>query len=181
MYHTKVDEQLSIRMLKINEAKKLLSLINDSRSYLSPWISWITEIQTIYDAEDYIRYCFEAYANRTQLDAGIFYYDRLVGIISFDEFDWDHRIGYIGYLLNKNAQGKGIMTRAIATMVEQAFTHFKLNKVEIRVATTNERSQAIPERLNFKKEGVLRSAEKLKDKYIDNIVYGLLKNEWDKQ
>lgn len=181
MYHFKVDEQLTIRMLKINEAKKILSLINFSRSYLSHWIAWIDDILTIDDAEDYIRYCFEAYANREQLDAGIFYYDRLVGIVSFDEFDWDHQIGYISYLLNKSDQGKGIMTRAVTAMVEQAFAYFKLNKVEIRVATENERSQAIPERLNFKKEGVLRSIERLKGEYIDNIVYGLLRDEWFKQ
>lgn len=181
MYHFKVDHQLTIRMLKINEATKLLSLINYSRPYLSPWISWIDNIQTIDDAEDYIRYCFDAYAHRDQLDAGLFYKNRLVGVVSYDEFDWEHRIGYIGYFLNKKEQGKGIMTRAVQAMIGQAFTYFKLNKIEIRVATENERSQAIPERLHFKKEGVLRSVEKLKGKYVDNIVYGLLKDEWIKR
>lgn len=39
------------------------------------------------------------------------------------------------------------------------------------------RELGTPERLEFKNEGIIRSAEKVYDKYLDHVVYGLLKND----
>lgn len=50
--------------------------------------------------------------------------------------------------------------------------------MEINVATKNFRSAAIPNRLGFKKEGVIRNYEFLNGEYLDRTIYGLLKNEW---
>lgn len=70
------------------------------------------------------------------------------------------------------------MTRACQAMITYAFHTMKLNKVEIRCATENVRSRAIPERLGFKEEGLIRQAEWLYDHYVDLVVYGLLASEW---
>ena len=53
-----------------------------------------------------------------------------------------------------------------------------LNRIEIRCATQNVRSRAIPERLGFKEEGLIRDAEWLYDHYVDHIVYGMLESDW---
>jgi hypothetical protein len=49
-----------------------------------------------------------------------------------------------------------------------------LNRVEIHAATENRRSRAIPERLGFRQEGVLRDYERVGDRYVDIVVYSLL-------
>ena len=53
----------------------------------------------------------------------------------------------------------------------------ELRKIEINVASKNTKSKAIPERLGFKKEGVIRNFEYLNSEYLDRTVYGLLKEE----
>ena len=63
-------------------------------------------------------------------------------------------------------------------MITYAFDVYGLNKVEIHCATENRRSCAIPERLGFKQEGVLRQGEWLYDHFVDLAVYGLLASEW---
>ncbi|MCL6443454.1 MAG: GNAT family N-acetyltransferase [Alicyclobacillus sp.] len=43
---------------------------------------------------------------------------------------------------------------------------------------TNVKSRAIPERLGFTKEGVLRQVFKHPDRFADSVVYSLLAEEW---
>jgi ribosomal-protein-serine acetyltransferase len=49
--------------------------------------------------------------------------------------------------------------------------------VEIHVGTENRKSRAIPERLGFQQEGVLRDYERVGDRYLDIVVYALLAEE----
>ena len=83
----------------------------------------------------------------------------------------------MGYWLDKEAQGTGLMTRSCSALLEHAFAELDLNRVEIRCAVDNARSRAIPERLGFRLEGQLRQAEWLYDRFVDHAVYGLLARE----
>jgi len=51
--------------------------------------------------------------------------------------------------------------------------------MEIRVAAGNARSRGIAERLGFTQEGILRQAEYSSEGPQDQIVYGLLREEWE--
>jgi ribosomal-protein-serine acetyltransferase len=62
--------------------------------------------------------------------------------------------------------------------VTYAFDQYHLNKVEILCATGNTRSRAIPERLGFTQEGIIRQGERFHDHYNDLVVYGMLASEW---
>ena len=48
------------------------------------------------------------------------------------------------------------MTAAVRLLADHALTVWQLNRVEIHVVTENRRSRAIPERLGFREEGMLR-------------------------
>src|SRR5699024_583034 len=117
-------------------------------------------------------------ATRSSLTIGVFYDERIVGIVTFNKYNWRNRIGYIGYWLGEPYQGKGIMTESVKALIQYGFTKLRLNRVEIHCATENIKSQAIPKRLGFKKEGHLREAEWLYDHFVDHFVYGLLTSDW---
>jgi ribosomal-protein-serine acetyltransferase len=70
------------------------------------------------------------------------------------------------------------MTEAVRALTTLAFDEWRLNRIEIRVATENERSAAVPERLGFVREGVLRQVERHADGFKDNVVYSMLSEEW---
>ncbi len=80
--------------------------------------------------------------------------------------------------MTQRDEGKGIVTQACQAIIDYIFDDLKLNRVEIRCATQNVRSRAIPERLGFKTEGILRQSEWLYNHFVNHIVYGLLVSEW---
>lgn len=71
--------------------------------------------------------------------------------------------------------GRGGGGRAV---VDYAFGRLGLHRVEIRCAADNHRSRAIPERLGFTQEGVLRESGYLNGRFVDMVVYGVLASEW---
>lgn len=68
------------------------------------------------------------------------------------------------------------MTNACQAVIDYCFNELNLKRIEIRVATENHKSLAIPERLGFEKEGCLRSVEWLYDHFVDHVVFGLINN-----
>jgi ribosomal-protein-serine acetyltransferase len=59
-------------------------------------------------------------------------------------------------------------------LVDHALATWRLNRVEIVVATENRRSRAIPERLGFHEEGTLRQFQLVDGRYLDCVSYSML-------
>lgn len=175
-----IDEEMQLRMLSARDANALFSLTNASREYLQKWLPWLDNIKSEEDTLEFIKSTFYTYNNRQAITAGIFLYEELVGVISFQSLDFTHNIGTIGYWLGEKYQGRGVMTKAVEHLVTYGFENLQLNRIEIRVATRNESSIAIPKRLQFKNEGILRQAERLHQRYVDHVMYSMLREEWDK-
>jgi len=86
----------------------------------------------------------------------------------------------IGYWLAKEFEGKGLMTKSCKVLVDYAFHESKLKRVQIRCATGNVKSCRIPERLGFRKEGLVLQAEYLYGRFVDLVVYGMTDIQWSR-
>jgi ribosomal-protein-serine acetyltransferase len=102
----------------------------------------------------------------------------LCGVAAYHPIDWENRSAALGYWLAADHQGRGLMTRAVRALVTHAFTELGLNRVEIRCAVGNGKSRAIPLRLGFSEEGVVREAQWLNGRFVDHAVYGMLARDW---
>ena len=103
--------------------------------------------------------------------------NKVVGRIGIYKIDNQNKIGELGYWIGQNMQGKGIVTKSCKGLIDFCFKGMNLNRVEIKCGTENIKSQTIPQRLNFVKEGVLRQAELVHGKFIDLYMYSLCKND----
>lgn len=99
-------------------------------------------------------------------------------MIGYVNLDWGNRSTRVGYWLDEGQQGRGAMTAAVRLLVDHALTVWRLNRVEIIVATGNRRSRAIPERLGFHKEGTLRQFQLIDGRYLDCVSYSMLTADW---
>lgn len=177
MFALAVDRALQLRLMEGHQAPLLFALIEKNRTYLRSWLPWLDDNTAIADSRNFIDCARERYANREGLDMGIWHREILVGVIGFQQFSWGSQSGELGYWLDADAQGAGIMTRCCRALIDHAFTKLELNRVEIRCAVDNAPSRAIPERLGFRQEGHLRQVEWLYDHFVDHVVYGLLVGE----
>jgi ribosomal-protein-serine acetyltransferase len=145
-----------------------------NREHLEAFSRWMIPDYSLESARTFI---IESITNRLQkkdLRLGIFRESKLIGSIGFVHFDLDAKKTEIGYWIDKDEERRGIITRACRVLIDYAFNELEMNRVEIRCSTKNLRSAAVPERLGFTKEAVLRQSERLKDGLHDFSVYSLL-------
>ena len=91
--------------------------------------------------------------------------------------DYENKKTTIGYWLDKEHQGKGVMTRSVKILINFAFTELGLNRIQINCAPENTKSSSIPKRLGFTKEGIARQSEWLYDHFVDWEQYSLIKTD----
>ncbi|WP_080871929.1 GNAT family N-acetyltransferase [Oceanobacillus timonensis] len=178
MFYYKMDDHLILRQIQMEDANALFMTVENAREKLREWLPWIEATRHINDCLAFIDLCLQGAERRQSLNVGIFEGRKLIGSINFNFIDWQNGSTSIGYWLDPMHQKKGIMTSAVQVMIDYAFYTLRLNRVEIRAATHNKKSRAIPERLQFRKEGIIRQGEWLYDHYEDLVVYGLLAREW---
>jgi ribosomal-protein-serine acetyltransferase len=166
----------SLRLLEESDAGELYALIEADRADLSEWMPWAPG-QTLEDTRAFLR-GRKQLADDDGFQAAIVIDGRTVGEIGYHRVEWQHRSTSIGYWLASAAQGRGTMTRAVRALVDWAFRGWRLNRVEVLAAPGNARSRAVVERLGFTEEGTLRQAERLGQRYLDNVVYSVLASEW---
>lgn len=166
-----------LRLLRESDADELHALIDADRAYLSRFMAWAPS-QNAEDTREFIRDTWRQITANNGLQTAIISGDEIIGVVGFHAVNWTHRTTSIGYWLGENHQGKGTMTLAVRTLIDHALDIWQLNRVEIRIATENRRSRAIPEHLGFIEEGTLRQAERIGDRYLDNVVYSILRGDW---
>jgi ribosomal-protein-serine acetyltransferase len=118
------------------------------------------------------------FADGNGFNAGIRYKGKLVGMIGLHAIDRANRKTSIGYYIAEEAQGKGIVTKSVKAILDYVFRELGLNRVEIRCGVHNKKSRAIPERLGFVQEGIIRDGEWLYDHFHDLVVYSMLAKDW---
>ena len=174
MFSHRVDTHSELRLLEEHHAELLLALVEQNRERHPE----IPQLASLEDARMYIKRDLALFAENKGLGIGIWYQENLAGAVRYHEIDWTNRSTELGYWLGAAFEGKGLITTACQVMIDHAFNELGLNRVVISCASENQRSRAIAEKLGFTQEGILRQSDWLKDGFVDQVVYGLLANEW---
>lgn len=104
----------------------------------------------------------------------------VVGHVGF-VIDSRVRAAELGYSLARVHWGEGLALEAVRAGVDWAFPAYDLARVFARADARNERSWRLMERLGMTREGLLRQHRVAQDGTADEVVYGLLREEWEAQ
>lgn len=176
-----VRNQLFLKQLEPGDAQALFDLTDRNREVLKEWLPWLDYNKTEQDSLKFIEVNEKKLKDKQGLNLGIWFNDRLAGVIGHHGIEWNNKRASIGYWLGAEFMGKGIMTSCCEKLIDYSFSEYKLNLIEIAAATENMKSRLIPERLGFKLDGILRQREWLYDHFVDHAVYSMTKSEWEKR
>lgn len=79
---------------------------------------------------------------------------------------------------NEDYRGKGIGTFAVSSMVNHAFFNLNLRRLQLEVLEYNIAARSLYKKIGFIEEGKKRKAVFKNGQYVDEIIMGLLRDDY---
>jgi len=98
-------------------------------------------------------------------------------------FDVDNTAGHceVGYWLDPEVHGQGIMTEAARLVVGYAFEELRMHRVRGRALASNDASLGVLRNCGMTQEAVAHEAAHVDGEYVDMVHLGVLREEWVEQ
>ncbi|EGU34297.1 GNAT family N-acetyltransferase [Vibrio scophthalmi] len=176
MFTVHIDNDIELALIEESLAAQYCALVSEQIDYLSQWLAWPAFCQSEQDFRHFIQRSLHDYAEGQSLTCAILYQGKLVGNCSLNSIDHDLSRAKIGYWLAQNHTGKGIITRSVLKLIDLAFNHYQIHKVELAAAVDNLPSRKVAERTGMKLEGIITNSEKVGDRILDHAIYAIHKS-----
>jgi ribosomal-protein-alanine N-acetyltransferase len=85
---------------------------------------------------------------------------------------------HLGYWIDAEHEGKGLMTEAVRAATTFAFSGLRLHRVQAAVMPSNSGSQRVLEKAGYRKEGLALRYLCIAGAWEDHIVYAVTEEEW---
>ena len=103
-----------------------------------------------------------------------------IGGINFNATVAEDRRGWLGIMIGDKAYwSQGYGTDAMLTFLRFGFEEMNLHRIELTVHERNERARACYRKCGFVDEARLRQARYVRGEYVDVMVMGILREEWE--
>lgn len=129
-------------------ASSLLKVVLKNKEHLSIWLPYTGHLRSLQETQEFLKDKFD---NRKahELYLGVWIGNKLIGNLQLYENDNNSEELHLGYWVIPSQQGRGIITKGCAFLIQYAFTYSPVNKIVIACRQDNERSQAVAKRLGF--------------------------------
>lgn len=105
--------------------------------------------------------------------------NEMLGTVSFSNLSrFPFHACSIGYSLANNAQGRGVMTRAVKLAVNYMFTIQNMHRIMASYMPRNKRSESVLQRVGFVKEGFAKDYLLINGEWEDHNLTALVNPEW---
>ncbi|MEM7245087.1 MAG: GNAT family protein [Acidobacteriota bacterium] len=175
-----VTSRLELRCPDPARASEMREAIIESLDRLRPFMPWsASEPESVEDKARLVAGWRASFDRGTDVSYQVFdrENDRFLGMIGSHP-----RCGpggrEIGYWIRTSHEGRGLVTEAAAAVTRAGLSEPERWRMEIHHSTDNTRSEVIPQRLGYTREGILRARERQADgRLSDSVVWSLLREE----
>ena len=106
--------------------------------------------------------------------------DKCIGLLGFFNTQPENFRTELGYMILPAYHNKGYVTEAVKTLVTFAFTELNFHSIEATIDPENITSERVLQKNGFVKEAHLVENEFHNGKFIDTVIYCLLKRNFKK-
>jgi len=104
---------------------------------------------------------------------------RVIGEVMLLWTSEEHRQGEIGFIFHPDFHGRGYATEASAPLLRMGFDGLGLHRICGRLDGRNTPSARVLEKLGMRREAHLVQNEFVKGEWTDEVVYAILRDEWE--
>lgn len=172
-------ERLLLRRLNENDADEVLALRGNPEimRYIPRPLAKSRE-----DALEHIAMIEDKIVNNTGINWGITIKGspKIIGIIGHYKIQPENHRAEIGYMSFPESNGKGYMSEAIKAVVAYGFEHMDLHSIEAIIDPANIASERVLQKNGFVKEAHILENEFWDGKFLDTVIYSLLRRNFKK-
>ena len=170
-------ERLLLRSMTLRDAHDMFAYAQDPE--VARHVLWSAH-QSVWETRAYIRFVQQQYrmgepSSWCIVDKAL---NRVVGTIGFMAFSAENSTVEVGYSLARSHWNRGMMTEALAAVLEQIFTVLKLHRVEAQHFTDNPSSGRVMAKCGMQHEGHLRQRIFNKGAFRDVEMWAILRSDW---
>lgn len=166
-------KNLLIRNLNLDDDNELLEYYIRNKKHLEKFepkrdIHFYTkEVQKNILIEDY-----RQFLNGISIDFGIFIENKLIGKIKLSNIVYGiFKNGILGYSIDYEYQGRGLMKEAVNAVIDYAFNEMELHRIEASALIDNEKSRGVLLGCGFSILGINKKYLFINGKWHDHITY----------
>lgn len=110
---------------------------------------------------------------------GIFLEGRFAGEITLSSIQrGPFQNGSIGYWIDQDLAGSGLVPEAVVVVLEYAFEALRLHRIEVAIIPRNTASRRVVEKLGLRNEGVAHGFLEINGAWEDHVRYAIIAEEW---
>jgi ribosomal-protein-serine acetyltransferase len=167
--------RLILEPTRESHAPGLWTAVSASVDELAPWMGWAVEPHR-HETLDFAVSADQSWGT-SLFNFTILCSEEIIGSIGLDHFDEATISSSLGYWLRTDHVGRGLMTEAVASVVDFAFSHLTLHRIWLHAGVDNLDSIRVAEKAGFRREGRLREAGRGLHGWHDVYLYGLLEKD----
>jgi ribosomal-protein-alanine N-acetyltransferase len=176
------DEDIVVRTAEPTDGKLISNYFVANKTHLKPWEP--TREEAFYTESGWTQRLIKLHELHRM---GLGYYllildkssNQMLGTISFSNLTrFPFHACSVGYSLAEQAQGKGIMTRALKLATNYMFKVQNMHRIMASYMPRNHSSEAVLKRAGFHKEGFAKDYLLIDGKWEDHCLTSLINENW---
>ncbi len=104
---------------------------------------------------------------------------KIVGDLGIHFFGSENKQTEIGCTLDKKFHNKGYATESVKRVIDYLFKELGKHRIITSIDPENNNSIRLVERIGFRKEAHFVESILINDKWVDDLIYALLKKDWE--
>lgn len=170
------DGKITLRPYRKSDVNSMYQAIRESIKEVGAWLPFAHDDYSIKESRAWAKKRPKEWKKGTIYDFAILDAKdgTIIGGCGLNNIDKIHRYANLGYWVRTSRMGQGVAPAATLLLAKWGFEALKLVRIEILVATGNERSLRVAAKAGAKREGVLRNRLSIRDKAYDAVMHSLI-------